>query len=843
MRFDHRSSQKQLWLMMTAAVLATVIFSGVAAARITMQPAHSIYDVVAVDDVALFRADRVDAPSLYAEDVQREREGLPVRFALPQSVFIAPDTHGTWEELPGSLMAWRLRITSLDAVSLNLGFTRYMMPAGGYLSIYPIDGTREPVTFTAADNKDHGELWTPILETGDMMIEVVVPTKARWDLELELTSLNVGYKEFGNLAPEAGLKQGTCNNDVVCPEGDGWREDIQTVAAYSTGGSIFCTGAMINNTSNDGTPYFLTAYHCGIGSGNDSSLVVYWNFHSVNCGDLSGGPLTMFQTGSTFRAGHSTSDFTLVQLDAVPAPAHMVAYAGWDRSGVDASSAVAIHHPNGDEKAISFENDPTTVTTYLSNTVPGNGTHVRITDWDSGTTEPGSSGSPLYDQNHRIIGQLHGGYAACGNNSSDWYGRFFTSWTGGGSSASRLSNWLDPAGTGATTLDLIAPYASGMSVSAGNLSATGDMGGPFTPTSKVYTLENRNDTGSINFTVGVDVAWVDLSTAAGTIPAGGSTTVTVSLNPAANSLTIGSYSGIVSFVNATDGEGDATRGVDLTVGVPTMIYSWNMDVNPGWTPQGQWAYGVPTGGGGEHGNNDPTSGATGAYVYGYNLAGDYANNLPETHLTTTAIDCAALTAVSLKFMRYLNVEQPQYDHAYIRISTDGVAWTTVWENGGEITDNAWTPVEIDISAIADNQSTVYVRWTMGVTDSSWLFSGWNLDDVEIWGLEPISTGTEDEPGTGATPAAVKLHDVSPNPFNPLTKVAFDMPRGGNARLAVYDVRGHLVRVLHDGALPAGLHTAVWDGTDDTGRAMSSGNYLFRLVIGNEIQTRKAALVR
>ena len=85
--------------------------------------------------------------------------------------------------------------------------------------------------------------------------------------------------------------------------------------------------------------------------------------------------------------------------------------------------------------------------------VPGDGTHVRITDWDLGTTEPGSSGSPLFDQNHRIIGQLHGGYAACGNNDSDWYGRFFTSWTGGGTPATRLSDWLDPLNTGQHALD------------------------------------------------------------------------------------------------------------------------------------------------------------------------------------------------------------------------------------------------------------------------------------------------------------------------------------------------------------------------------------------------------
>jgi subtilisin family serine protease len=166
----------------------------------------------------------------------------------------------------------------------------------------------------------------------------------------------------------------------------------------------------------------------------------------------------------------------------------------------------------------------------------------------------------------------------------------------------------------------------------------------------------------------------------------------------------------------------------------TLQYEWNMNTNPGWTMEGQWAWGVPTGGGGEHGLVDPTSGATGSNVLGYNLNGDYAGNLPETHLTSTAIDCSSLTGVTLRFQRWLNVEQPTYDHAYVRVSNNGSTWTTIWENGSEVTDSAWGLQEFDISSVADNQSTVYLRWTMGTTDSSWFYSGWNVDDVQLYGV-------------------------------------------------------------------------------------------------------------
>ena len=114
---------------------------------------------------------------------------------------------------------------------------------------------------------------------------------------------------------------GACNNDVVCPEGDPWRDEIPSVAAISTGGSLFCTGFMVNNTAQDQKPYFMTAYHCGISSGNAASLVVYWNFETSTCGGTPDGSLSDFQTGSFFRSRYSPSDFALVELDSAPDPA------------------------------------------------------------------------------------------------------------------------------------------------------------------------------------------------------------------------------------------------------------------------------------------------------------------------------------------------------------------------------------------------------------------------------------------------------------------------------------------------------------------------------------------
>ena len=181
------------------------------------------------------------------------------------------------------------------------------------------------------------------------------------------------------------------------PEGDDWQYPISSVAVISTGGTTFCTGFMVNNVEYDGTPYFMTANHCNIDSGNAASLVTYWNYENSTCrppgSPESGGPgdgtLDQFNTGSTFRAAGGDSDFTLVEMDNEPDPAWEVGYAGWDARDQATDEAIAIHHPSTDEKRISFENDPTSITDYLSASPDPSQTHIRVEDWDVGTTEPG----------------------------------------------------------------------------------------------------------------------------------------------------------------------------------------------------------------------------------------------------------------------------------------------------------------------------------------------------------------------------------------------------------------------------------------------------------------------
>ncbi len=179
----------------------------------------------------------------------------------------------------------------------------------------------------------------------------------------------------------------------------------------------------------------------------------------------------------------------------------------------------------------------------------------------------------------------------------------------------------------------------------------------------------------------------------------------------------------------------ATITVTVNAPPPQAAHSEGLESDPGWTTEGQWAFGQPAGGGSF--NGDPSSGYTDNNVYGFNLGGDYDNNLPVYNLTTSAFDCSNVGATQLRFRRWLGVEARPNDHAAIEVSNDGANWTLLWRHAGPaINESSWSLQTYDISALADGQATVYIRWSMGPTNGSVTYPGWNIDDLEIWGELP-----------------------------------------------------------------------------------------------------------
>ncbi|MES2598580.1 MAG: M36 family metallopeptidase [Verrucomicrobiota bacterium] len=266
----------------------------------------------------------------------------------------------------------------------------------------------------------------------------------------------------------------------------------------------------------------------------------------------------------------------------------------------------------------------------------------------------------------------------------------------------------------------------------------GNWNSTFSPTSKTLILTN-DGSSSLNWQTNPGAAWISVSPPSGTLAPGANAAVTVSSQ--VGLTTAGFHSTNLVFANTTSGFNQPI-GIRLYV-TPPVARRFDLSSNPGWSTTGEWALGTPTGGGGlaagGAGNADPTTGATGAQVYGTNLLGNVSSSTGGPYyLTTTPVDLTAHRRTRLRFMRWLNGNALANARLTVQVSTDGTNWREVFVNPGtETTDNAWTLMDYDISSIADLQPTVRVRWGYQNISSAGSFSGWNIDDVEFLG-EPIA---------------------------------------------------------------------------------------------------------
>ena len=381
-------------------------------------------------DISIEKLDEFDVQDFIEEDKSiNNLKTNPYRFANSIEVNFNMNNSGKWIKANDGTNIWRLIIQSKNAYSLNAIYDKFHIPKGSEFFVYSYDKEMILGAFTDYNHKPHGGFSTAPVK-GDMIVfEYNEPVNAEFRGQISIKSIAHDYRNmfFNNRGYG---DSGSCNNNVECDVGNEWRNEIRSVAMILTsGGSRICTGSLVNNTRQDLTPYFLTANHC-LG-GNDSWIFMF-NYQSATCTNQNG-PTNMTVSGSTLLANSSSSDFALLELNENPPLDYNVHYAGWDAGGNTPVTPVGIHHPSGDIKKISFD----------YNNATNSGNYWDVDSWDDGTTEPGSSGSPLFDGNtQRIIGQLYGGVASCTNFGYDTYGKISTSWDLG------MNNYLDPDNTG-----------------------------------------------------------------------------------------------------------------------------------------------------------------------------------------------------------------------------------------------------------------------------------------------------------------------------------------------------------------------------------------------------------
>lgn len=443
---------KRLLICLTALALLLGVTSSAEARRGT--PPLSLIagapDFESVDHLVLAAP---DLDLVFAKD--RETVGR-IRVAETLAIGRTMDEVGTWEKLADGARHWRLRVTSPGAYFLSFQLSDLKLPAGAEMHFISVERNFYDGPYTSRHNNDGKVFGSPMVPDDSAVIEVWVPAGTKMPA-LRIDSVSWGYKNFRNILAvpfrdgrevklpkdvRAFAKAAGCI-DQRCPEGDPYEAQSRSVAeGYD--GTFICSGSVLNSTDNNCNEYhYLTANHC-FSKGKASRLVFYWNYKNSVCGG-NDAPLDQTTTGSTHLASGNASDFFLVRLNEIPPESYVVSQSGFDASGSVPQMGATMGFPNDVPMTVAVANSP-----LRDGQSDGWGNdHWRVDAWDVGGTDGGSSGGGLFDQNKRVVGQLHGGIGTCTDGGWDEYGKLSVSW-GAGAAAH-----LDPGNTGQLTTDLI----------------------------------------------------------------------------------------------------------------------------------------------------------------------------------------------------------------------------------------------------------------------------------------------------------------------------------------------------------------------------------------------------
>ena len=392
------------------------------------------------------------------EKLLQEDEAFPtpLRYAIHENVNIDLKKNGHVTNLASGKI-YRYHIASENAKSINLLFRNFKIPAGAELYIYNSEKDLIYGAFTSLNNKPYEQLAVADFPSNNCTVEYYEPDDVAFQGKVIIGSIGKAYRDVIGFLNGSSNLQFTSDVDVNCPVGDEYQLEKHSICrmTFKEGTSnVLCTGALINNTKFNGIPYFLTANHCISSDTVAQTMVTYFNYEREQCGENTIAALNKTISGASLRATRNASDFTLLELSETPDASYQPYYAGWSIIDEAPGNSYSIHHPSGQVKEIAIELDsarsyPIQIT-WPEDEVSPPDSHWEVS-FDVGSTQGGSSGSPLFNQDNKIMGQLHGG-----SNGVDYYGKLSKSWDDLFTTRA-LKFWLDPDDTGVTELDGYTP--------------------------------------------------------------------------------------------------------------------------------------------------------------------------------------------------------------------------------------------------------------------------------------------------------------------------------------------------------------------------------------------------
>jgi len=383
------------------------------------------------DQTNLVETPRLEVQKLLDEDAAQTLLG-PLRIGVIQEFSAITTRQGKWMEIEDGGILWVAWFRAPGAISIRLRVKPWTPLLGGELIVYDAkDHAQVFGPFTRTTRRKSQEFWTPPIFSEEIRLEYYLPAwmKQRSDEAfLAVDAIANQYRSIPGTAATGGTlpRELSCHLDVSCYTA--WSNEANGVGALTyvsspTHGQFFCSGAMLNRLPQDFTPFFATARHCGGSDGWDQqeaeSAFVFWFYQTPSCNGTPPNPATLPHTsGAILLVDDSNTDYTLLGLESsLPGG---INHEGWDANyWSNNSAATGIHHPRGTYKRITFG----TKTDDVTSCIPAKAWRIYIPD-GNGELEPGSSGSPVFDSDHRVRGAASCASWSCTSDDAIEYARF-----------------------------------------------------------------------------------------------------------------------------------------------------------------------------------------------------------------------------------------------------------------------------------------------------------------------------------------------------------------------------------------------------------------------------------